>query len=122
MDETPEPVGDSDDRDVAARKTGEFVDEIMDWRRLIAEAQAGEAAAMAKAYAYAQEQTACLGSTTAKAREMPLRAMAAEIGAATRVNDSTVQNRLFDCHRLVTEYAPTFEAWRAGRCRRRTRR
>ncbi|MGQ3257369.1 MAG: DUF222 domain-containing protein, partial [Microbacterium aurantiacum] len=115
MDENSEPVGDSDDRDVAARKTGEFVDEIVGWRRLMAEAQAGEAAAMAKAYAYTQEQTALLGSATVKTREMPLRAMAAEIGAATRANDSTVQSRLFECHRLVTEYSPTFEAWRAGK-------
>ncbi|MET2011762.1 DUF222 domain-containing protein [Microbacterium chocolatum] len=115
MDETSEPVGDSDGRDAVARATAEFVDEILEARRVTAEGQAREAAAMAKAYAYAQEQTACLGSTTAKAREMPLRAMAAEIGAATRVNDSTVQNRLFECHRLVTEYSPTFEAWRAGK-------
>ena len=115
MDENSEPLRDSDDRDAVARKTAAFVDEIMEARRVVAEGQAREAAAMAEAYAFAQEQTACLGSATAKAREMPLRAMAAEIGAATRVNDSTVQNRLFECHRLVTEYTPTFEAWRAGK-------
>ncbi|MEV8273369.1 DUF222 domain-containing protein [Microbacterium sp. NPDC077184] len=114
MNETPEPVGDNDDRDAVARKTAAFVDEIMEARRVVAEGQAREAAAMAEAYAFTQEQTALLGSATVKAREMPLRAMAAEIGAATRVNDSTVQNRLFECHRLVTEYAQTFEAWRAG--------
>ncbi len=115
MDETPEPVDECDGRDEVARKTAAFVDEIVESRRMVAEGQAREAAAMAEAYAYTQEQTALLGSATVKTREMPLRAMAAEIGAATRVNDSTVQSRLFECHQLVTEYSPTFEAWRAGK-------
>ncbi|ANG84595.1 HNH endonuclease signature motif containing protein [Microbacterium aurantiacum] len=69
----------------------------------------------AEAFAYTQEQTAKIPSATSREREMPLRAMAAELGPAVHVDDRTMQTHLFEGHRLHTEFTATWEAWRDGK-------
>ncbi len=56
-----------------------------------------------------------ISSAQSRAREMPIRGMAAEIGAALRINDRTVQTHMDQAHRLCTEYPATWTAWKAGR-------
>ncbi|WP_435526576.1 DUF222 domain-containing protein [Microbacterium aurantiacum] len=69
----------------------------------------------AEAFAYTQEQTAKIPSATSRERDMPLRAMAAELGPAVHVDDRTMQTHLFEGHRLHTEFTATWEAWRDGK-------
>ncbi|GAA3013826.1 HNH endonuclease signature motif containing protein [Microbacterium aurantiacum] len=69
----------------------------------------------AEAFAYTQERTAKIPSATSRERDMPLRAMAAELGPAVHVDDRTMQTHLFEGHRLHTEFTATWEAWRDGK-------
>ncbi len=49
---------------------------------------------------------------------MPLRALAAELGLAVKVNDRTMQSHMWDAHRLTTSFAATVTALEAGRIAR----
>lgn len=53
--------------------------------------------------------------TTRSAAEIPYRTVAAELGAAFRISDRTVQRKMSDAHTLLTSFPGTFESLSAGR-------
>lgn len=70
---------------------------------------------LADAWALADEQTARLTSRDSRERDMPLRCIAAQIGAELHLDDRTVQTRMHDAHLLVTGFAATVDALAHGR-------
>ncbi|MDZ8276431.1 DUF222 domain-containing protein [Microbacterium aquimaris] len=98
-----------------AAKTARFALRAKEIAAVKARILAEETALHAEAYAFTVEQTERLRDASTKEREIPLRAMAAEIGAATRESDRTLQTRLFEAHRAVTLFPTTFDALREGR-------
>ncbi|WP_435527167.1 DUF222 domain-containing protein [Microbacterium aurantiacum] len=111
MDETSDAAHEASREE----RTAAHVDECLAWHRLEAIVQAGKARALAAAQATALARMAESPSAQSRAREMPIRGMAAEIGAALRINDRTVQTHMDQAHRLCTEYPATWSAWSAGK-------
>lgn len=107
----------TDDRDLAALDA--LVTGLMATRTAIASLQAYEVTLLAAAESLAAEQTAWQASTDSREREMPRRAIAAEIGAATRVNDRTVQHRMAEAAALTGDYPRVVTALGKGRIDRR---
>ncbi|MDZ8274813.1 DUF222 domain-containing protein [Microbacterium aquimaris] len=105
-------------RGADALRTRALVAEARRLREVIAAAEAELERTHAEAYALVQEQTDRLRDASTREREMPLRSMAAELAVAARVSDRTVQSRLFEAHRTVTQYPATWEAWRDGQVSR----
>ena len=99
-------------------RTRELVAEIAAFDAAEARIQAERERLYAEAYDLAQQQTARLRDASTREREMPLRAMAAELAVAKRVSDRTMQTRLFDAHRTVTQFPAAWESWHAGRVSR----
>tara|TARA_B100000408_G_scaffold46475_1_gene35667 strand:+ start:237 stop:845 length:609 start_codon:yes stop_codon:yes gene_type:complete len=99
-------------------RTRELVAEIAAFDAAEARIQAERERLYADAYALAQEQTARLRDASTREREVPLRAMAAELAVAKRVSDRTMQTRLFEAHRTVTQFPAAWESWQAGRVSR----
>ncbi|MET0830697.1 MAG: DUF222 domain-containing protein [Microbacterium sp.] len=93
-----------------------LVDEVQQARTAVAAAQAHEAAVLARAVdlvaARARERRA---QGVVFRNDLPLREVSAELGAAMRVGDRTVQRRMDDAYTLVTQFSATLDAWRAGR-------
>ncbi|MDZ8171397.1 HNH endonuclease signature motif containing protein [Microbacterium xanthum] len=102
-----------------AAKTGRFALRAREIAAVKARILAEETALHAEAYAFTVEQTERLRDASTKEREMPLRAMAAEIGAATRESDRVLQSRLFEAHRAVTLFPASYDALREGRISQR---
>ncbi|MDQ7878328.1 DUF222 domain-containing protein [Microbacterium sp. QXD-8] len=73
---------------------------------------------LADAFALAETQQARISSTRSKERDMPLRALAAELGLAVKVNDRTMQSHMWDAHRLTTSFEATVAALEDGRISR----
>lgn len=93
-----------------------LVDELTAARAAVASAQAREVAVLARAVDLITARTADRrrqGLTIGN--DLPLREVSAELGAAMRVGDRTVQRRIDDAHTLVTRFAATFDAWLEGR-------
>ncbi|MCR2783588.1 MULTISPECIES: HNH endonuclease signature motif containing protein [unclassified Microbacterium] len=84
-------------------------------RRRRAEADADEVWFLSQAEAVAQAQTARIPSSEGREREMPLRSMAAEVGAVLRRSDHGMRDRMHDATVLVDEFAATFTALREDR-------
>ncbi len=105
-------------READAIRTRQLVAEARRLREVIAAAEAELERAHADAYELVQEQTDRLRDASTREREMPFRSMAAELAVDARVSDRTVQSRLFEAHRTVTQYSATWEAWRDGRLSR----
>ena len=98
------------------RELDTLVDEVQQARAAVAAAQAEEAAVLARAVDLVEARA---GERRAQGvvfgNDLPLREVSAELGAAMRVGDRTVQRRIDDAHTLVTRFTATFDAWRAGR-------
>ena len=107
-----------DRRKLDAARTRELVAEARRLRVVIAAAEAELARTHADAYELAQEQMSRLRDASTREREMPLRSMAAELAVDARVSDRTLQTQLFEAHRTVTQFGPSWEAWREGRVSR----
>ena len=107
-----------DRRKLDAARTRELVAEARRLRVVIAAAEAELARTHADAYELAQEQMSRLRDASTREREMPLRSMAAELAVDARVSDRTLQTQLFEAHRTVTQFGPSWEAWREGRLSR----
>ncbi|GAA1954076.1 HNH endonuclease signature motif containing protein [Microbacterium aquimaris] len=105
-------------READAARTRELVAAIAEFDAAEARIQAERARLYAEAFDLTQQQTARLRDATTREREMPLRAMAAELAVAKRVSDRTMQTHLFDAHRTVNDFAATWQAWRDGRVSR----
>nr|WP_243847409.1 HNH endonuclease signature motif containing protein [Microbacterium ulmi] len=96
-----------------------LVSEVEAARARIAEAQALEASLLARAVDLVAARTAertARGLQTAD--DLPLREVSAELGAAMRVGDRTVQRRINDAHTIVTRFVSTHESWRRGEIER----
>ncbi|MFK4807814.1 DUF222 domain-containing protein [Microbacterium sp. ZW CA_36] len=103
---------------VEAQRAGALADEL---RRLHAEEAAlhgRKLRLLADAFALAETQQARIPSARTKERDMPLRALAAELGLAVKVNDRTMQSHMWDAHRLTTSFAATVTALEEGRISR----
>ncbi|WP_194397511.1 HNH endonuclease signature motif containing protein [Microbacterium atlanticum] len=98
-----------------AQRAGELADEL---RRIQAEEAALHARrihVLAEAFAITEAQTSRIASSASKEREMPLRSMAAELGMAVRMNDRTMQSRMWDAFTLCTSFRVTTTALEEGR-------
>ena len=77
-------------------------------------AQAAVARVFAEAADYGMQQIAQLNSPSSRVAGLPMRALAAELGAATRMSDRTVQRRMNDAATLAQMFPATFDAWEDG--------
>ena len=94
-------------RDLAIRAEGAA--------RVVAQAQAALARVFAEAAEYGARRVAELASPSSREAELPMRALAAELAAATRMSDRTVQRRMNEAATLAQSFPATFEAWEDGR-------
>ncbi|MDL5351641.1 HNH endonuclease signature motif containing protein [Microbacterium sp. zg-YB36] len=88
---------------------------LEDVRRRRAEVDADEVWFLSQAEAVAEAETARIPSSEGREREMPLRSMAAEVGAVLRRSDHGMRDRMHDATVLVTELPATFRALREDR-------
>ena len=87
-------------------------------REAAREAERGQAAlarVFAEAADYGMEEIAELNSPSSREAELPMRALAAELGAAANMSDRTVQRRMNDALTLAERFPATFDAWEDGR-------
>ncbi len=94
-----------------------LVESIVQTRTAIAALQAFETTMFAAAVSLADEQAARGPSDTA-ASDMPLRSIAAEIAAALRLSDRSVQRQLSDAYALTARFPATLAALGDGRISR----
>ncbi|MFT4213129.1 MAG: DUF222 domain-containing protein [Microbacterium sp.] len=95
-----------------------LVSELVDTRRRIAAAQADEARLLAAAVELMLARAAQLREQPdhhVSSADLPLREIAAELAAAIRVSDRTIQRRMGDAATLLTGYPAVFAAWQEGR-------
>ncbi|GAA5093619.1 hypothetical protein GCM10025760_24050 [Microbacterium yannicii] len=104
--------------EVEAQRAGDLADELRRIHDEEATLQARKLRLLAEAFALAEEQKARIPSKRSKERDMPLRALAAELGLAVRTNDRTMQSNMWDAHRLTTSFAATVVALDEGRISR----
>jgi hypothetical protein len=96
-----------------------LVTDVQSARAAVAAAQAREAELLSHAVALVDQRSAerrSRGLTIGS--DLPLREVAAELGAAMRVGDRTVQRRINDAHTLVASFPDAFASLRAGRIER----
>ncbi|WEK12701.1 MAG: DUF222 domain-containing protein [Candidatus Microbacterium phytovorans] len=86
---------------------------LADARRDAAAAQAREVALLAEAVEIADAMAQDAGGP-ASAADLPIRSLAAQIGAAARMSDRTVQKHMSDAVVLVEKFPATFAAWACG--------
>ncbi|MDN3496632.1 DUF222 domain-containing protein [Planococcus sp. APC 4015] len=91
-----------------------LVSALVETRKGIAAFQALETSLLASAMALGVDRSDASRSDG----DMPLRAIAAEVGAALRVSDRTVQRRLGEASRLATRFPVTLAALTEGRISR----
>ncbi|GAB3602856.1 HNH endonuclease signature motif containing protein [Microbacterium aureliae] len=99
--------------DVAAERLRPVVDRLVDVRARIASLQAAEAQLFAQAGVIAADWAAA--ADTRSDAELAHRSVAADIAAALRVSDRTVQRQIGDAERMVTRFPETARLLRAGR-------
>lgn len=90
------------------------VDALREIQSAMAGLAAMEVSLYAAVFAQAEQLTASMSSPITD-REMALRTASAEIGAALRVSDRTVQRRMSQAWDVTHGFPQTFEALRAGR-------
>ncbi|MCX6503156.1 MAG: DUF222 domain-containing protein [Microbacterium sp.] len=93
-----------------------LVTQMVQARRQVAAAQARESRLLADAVDLMLARQEDLRATGGRrsAADLPLRELAAELGAAMRLSDRSVQRRLGDAATLVTGFPETFAAWQSG--------
>ena len=91
----------------------ELLDALTEARRQQAVWQAREVALMADAVELAQAMDHDAAGP-ASAADIPIRSLAAQIAAAVRASDRTVQKHMSDAVVLVGQFPATFAAWQAG--------
>lgn len=92
-----------------------IVSDLVETRRQIAVLQAHEMRVLARGVDLAVERMEAGGVLRrASDRDLPLREIAAELGAAMRLSDRAVQARMGTAASLVTRFPATLKAWEAG--------
>jgi hypothetical protein len=89
--------------------------ELVEARARVAQAQAAEARVFARAADLGMRRASELGSSSSREAELPFRSLAAELGAAARISDRTVQRQMSDAAMLSEKFPATFDAWEDGR-------
>lgn len=98
------------------RELDVLVVDVQAARAAVAAAQAHEVDVLARAAALVEKRTReRRASGRAFANDLPLREVSAELGAAMRVGDRTVQRRINDAWMLVDRFTATLSSLRAGR-------
>lgn len=93
-----------------------LVSELIETRRRVAELQAREMRLLAAGLDLALERMDDGGTLRrATERDLPLREVAAEFGAAMRMSDRSVQARMGTAASLVTHFSATLAVWEEGR-------
>jgi hypothetical protein len=111
-------VDDARRDEVEAQRAGALADELRRLHQEEAALHARRLRLLAEAYALTETQKARIPSPRSKERDMPLRALAAELGLAVRTSDRTMQSHMWDAHRLTTSFAATVTALEQGRISR----
>ncbi|MCR2814245.1 HNH endonuclease signature motif containing protein [Microbacterium jiangjiandongii] len=93
----------------------DVVAEMVDADRQLAAIQAWQLGLLARAGAIAAAQTAQIPIAAQREREMPLRSIAAELGAALRRSDRGMQNRIHHATLLRERFPATVTALAEGR-------
>ncbi|MCR2827324.1 HNH endonuclease signature motif containing protein [Microbacterium sp. zg.Y909] len=93
----------------------DVVAEMVDADRQLAAIQAWQLGLLARAGAIAAAQTAQIPIAAQREREMPLRSVAAELGAALRQSDRGMQNRIHHATLLRERFPATVTALAEGR-------
>ena len=93
----------------------DVVAEMVHTDRQLAEIQARQLALLSRAGDIAAAQTAAIPVSAQRERELPLRSMAAEIGAALRRSDRGMQNRIHQATVMMQRFPATVAALAAGR-------
>lgn len=92
-----------------------IVSDLVETRRQIAVLQAHEMRVLARGVDLAVERMEAGGVLRrAGDRDLPLREVSAELGAAMRLSDRAVQARMGTATSLVTRFPATLKAWEAG--------
>lgn len=102
---------------VGWRALDALVTELEGAHRAVAEAQAREARLFAAALDLALERAAeqhAAGLRRRSHADLPLREVAAEIGAALRLSDRAVQRRMGEASTTVTDYPGVLASWEHG--------
>lgn len=93
-----------------------LVSELIETRRRVSELQAREMRLLAEGLDLALERMDAGGTLRPAAeRDLPLREIAAEFGAAMRLSDRSVQARMGTAASLVTRFSATLAVWEEGR-------
>ncbi|KAF2414042.1 hypothetical protein B1729_07150 [Microbacterium sp. B35-04] len=111
-------VDDAQRDEVEAQRAGALADELRRLHDEEAALHARRLRLLAEAFALAETQKARIPSTRSKERDMPLRALAAELGLAVRAGDRMMQSHMWDAHRLTTSFPSTVTALEQGRISR----
>lgn len=88
---------------------------LLDDAAVIAAAEARRIRLLAETAEIARVRTARLTTGNSRMREMALRSVSAELGAALRVNDRTMQRRIDEAERMLRMFPATVDALAAGR-------
>src|SRR5687768_15296772 len=88
-------------------------DEVAEFDRAIAAAEAGRVRVLARAAGLVEEVTADIPARVGQT-DMVLRSVAAELAVAARVSDRSMQRQIGDAATLATDYPATLAAWEAG--------
>ncbi|MBA8815729.1 hypothetical protein FHX48_000781 [Microbacterium halimionae] len=105
----------TEQQDAEAYELSESVATLISFDQQIAHIQAARAAVLANMGRIALAQMRRMTSRDSRDREIPMRAVAAEVGAALRVSDRTAQIRIDDALEVTESYPETFASWSAGR-------
>ncbi|MBN9190548.1 HNH endonuclease signature motif containing protein [Microbacterium sp.] len=104
------------DEGTATGALSALVDDLVATRAMMGALQAHEMNVLAAAALVAELSR--VPSTSSREAELPLRSVSAEIGAALRVSDRSVQRQLTDATLLTSRFPRTLEALRDGRISR----
>jgi hypothetical protein len=100
-------------------RADEFVQRAVAAQQKVARAEAALSALFAEAHAWAREVAAALPHASSRTADLEVRDLAAQLGAALRVSDRTVQSQLHDATTLATLFPTTAAAWSNGTIDRR---
>ena len=96
-----------------------FVERAIEAQREVARAQAAQTALLAEAHEWARQVAASAPGASSRNADLEIRDLAAQLGAALRVSDRTVQTQMDAATSLSELFPATLAAWRDGRIDRR---
>ncbi len=105
----------TEQQEAEAYVLSESVSALISFDEQIAQMQAARAEVLANMGRIALAQIRRMTSRDSRDREIPMRAVAAEVAAALRLSDRTAQARIDDAIEVTGAYPETFASWSAGR-------